>query len=86
MRQEFNEKNRDLLINIDGVLKHRDEAVISPFDSDVQGGDAVWEGLRVYDGRIGCMSVLAVVDGTAPLKSMSSRPSVTSTVNVFSLK
>ena len=25
---------------------------ISPFDSAVQGGDAVWEGLRVYNGRI----------------------------------
>ena len=31
---------------------HRDEAGISPFDSAVQGGDAVWEGLRLYDGRI----------------------------------
>ncbi len=34
------------------MLKHRDEAGISPFDSAVQGGDAVWEGLRLYDGRI----------------------------------
>jgi branched-chain amino acid aminotransferase len=31
---------------------HRDKAGISPFDSAVQGGDAVWEGLRLYDGRI----------------------------------
>jgi branched-chain amino acid aminotransferase len=31
---------------------HRDEAGVSPFDSAVQGGDAVWEGLRLYDGRI----------------------------------
>ena len=31
---------------------HRDRAGISPFDSAVQGGDAVWEGLRLYDGRI----------------------------------
>ena len=52
MLQSFNEKNRDLLININGKLIHRDEAGISPFDSAVQGGDAVWEGLRVYDGRI----------------------------------
>ena len=52
MLQKFNEKNRDLRINIDGKLVHRDEAGISPFDSAVQGGDAVWEGLRVYDGRI----------------------------------
>ena len=52
MLQQFNEKNRDLLININGELIHRDKAGISPFDSAVQGGDAVWEGLRLYDGRI----------------------------------
>jgi branched-chain amino acid aminotransferase len=52
MLQTFNEKNADLLININGDLIHRDAAGISPFDSAVQGGDAVWEGLRVYDGRI----------------------------------
>jgi branched-chain amino acid aminotransferase len=52
MLQQFNEQNRDLLVNIGGRLVHRDEAGISPFDSSVQGGDAVWEGLRLYDGRI----------------------------------
>ena len=52
MRQQFNPKNKDLQININGQLYHRDEAGISPFDSAVQGGDAVWEGLRVYNGRI----------------------------------
>src|SRR5436190_2894876 len=52
MLQKFNERNRDLVVNINGRLVHRDEAGISPFDSGVQGGDAVWEGLRVYDGRI----------------------------------
>jgi branched-chain amino acid aminotransferase len=52
MLQRFYEPNRDLLININGRLLHRDEAGISPFDSSVQGGDAVWEGLRLYDGRI----------------------------------
>lgn len=52
MLQSWNEKNRDLLININGRLVHRDQAGISPFDSAVQGGDAVWEGLRVYDGRV----------------------------------
>lgn len=52
MLQSFNEKNRDLLVNINGRLIHRDQAGVSPFDSAVQGGDAVWEGLRVYDGRI----------------------------------
>src|SRR5436309_9057980 len=52
MLQQFNEKNRDLIVNIDERLVHRDEAGISPFDSAVQGGDAVWEGLRLYNGRI----------------------------------
>src|SRR5438093_656118 len=52
MLQQFNEKNRDLIVNINGRLIHRDEAGISPFDSAVQGGDAVWEGLRLYNGRI----------------------------------
>jgi branched-chain amino acid aminotransferase len=52
MRQSFDPKNQDLLININGALIHRDHAGISPFDSAVQGGDAVWEGLRLYNGRI----------------------------------
>src|SRR5215472_2606938 len=52
MLQQFNEKNRDLIVNINGKLVHRDAASISPFDSAVQGGDAVWEGLRLYNGRI----------------------------------
>jgi branched-chain amino acid aminotransferase len=52
MLQTFDERNRDLLVNINGELVHRDVAGISPFDSAVQGGDAVWEGLRLYDGRI----------------------------------
>ena len=52
MLQQFNEKNRDLVVNINGRLVHRDQAAISPFDSAVQGGDAVWEGLRLYNGRI----------------------------------
>jgi len=52
MKQTFNPKNKDIKININGTLYHRDEAGISPFDSVVQGGDAVWEGLRLYNGRI----------------------------------
>jgi len=52
MLQQFNEQNRDLIVNVNGRLLHRDEAEISPFDSAVQGGDAVWEGLRLYSGRI----------------------------------
>lgn len=52
MLQQFDERNRDLIVNINGRLLHRDEAGISPFDSAVQGGDAVWEGLRLYQGRV----------------------------------
>lgn len=52
MHQQFNPKNKDLLININGKLIHRDQAGISPFDSLVQGGDGVWEGLRLYAGCI----------------------------------
>jgi branched-chain amino acid aminotransferase len=50
--QKFDERNRDLIVSVGGRLTHRDEAAISPFDSSVQGGDAVWEGLRLYGGRI----------------------------------
>ena len=52
MLQKFDERNRDLIVNINGELMHRDKAGVSPFDSAVQGGDAVWEGLRLYNGRI----------------------------------
>jgi len=52
MLQRFDERNRDLLVNVAGKLVHRDQAGVSPFDSAVQGGDAVWEGLRLYSGRI----------------------------------
>jgi branched-chain amino acid aminotransferase len=50
--QPYDERNADLVYWVNGVLRHRDEPGISPFDSVVQGGDAVWEGLRLYAGRI----------------------------------
>ena len=49
MLQAFNPKNKDLKVWINGTLYHRDEAKVSVFDSVVQGGDAVWEGIRVYE-------------------------------------
>ena len=52
MLQKFDERNRDLIVNVGGRLSHREEAGVSPFDSVVQGGDAVWEGLRLTNGRI----------------------------------
>lgn len=45
-------RNANLLVHVGGELLPRDQAKVSVFDSSVQGGDAVWEGLRVYNGRI----------------------------------
>ena len=56
MLQKFDPRNENLKVNIDGKLYHRDEAKVSVFDSVVQGGDAVWEGLRLYDGKIFCLT------------------------------
>jgi branched-chain amino acid aminotransferase len=50
--QQYDERNANLIYNVNGVLRHRDEPGLSPFDSVVQGGDAVWEGLRLYNGRV----------------------------------
>lgn len=50
--QAYNSKNATILVWIDGRLLPRNEAKVSVFDSIVQGGDAVWEGIRVYDGKI----------------------------------
>ena len=52
MLQTYDERNADIVYWVNGVLRHRDEPGISPFDSVVQGGDAVWEGLRLYQGAI----------------------------------
>ena len=52
MLQRYDERNADIRYWVNGVLRHRDEPGISPFDSVVQGGDAVWEGLRLYRGAI----------------------------------
>ena len=54
MIQEFDERNKDIQVWVNDKLVHRDMAMISVFDSVVQGGDAVWEGLRVYNGKIFC--------------------------------
>lgn len=55
MLQQFNPKNENILISINGKLYPRNEAKVSVFDSSVQGGDAVWEGLRVYNGKVFCL-------------------------------
>ena len=45
-------RNASILINVNGELKLRAEAVVSVFDSGFMLGDGVWEGLRVHKGRI----------------------------------
>ena len=52
MLQQYNPKNENILIYVNGRLCPRGEARVSVFDSAVQGGDAVWEGIRVYNGRV----------------------------------
>jgi len=55
MLQTYNSKNADILVHVGGVLLPRSQAKVSVFDSVVQGGDAVWEGLRVYQDGIFCL-------------------------------
>lgn len=55
MQQQYNPKNENILIFVGDKLYPRTEAKVSVFDSSVQGGDAVWEGLRVYKGKIFCL-------------------------------
>ena len=44
-------RNAAILINVNGALKPRAEAVVSVFDSGFMLGDGVWEGLRIHQGR-----------------------------------
>jgi len=46
-------RNQSILINVNGELKPRAEAVVSVFDSGFMLGDGVWEGLRVHRGKLG---------------------------------
>ena len=52
MLQKFDPRNDNILIHVNGELVPRNQAKVSVFDSVVQGGDAVWEGIRVYNGHI----------------------------------
>lgn len=52
MLQQYDPKNADLQVWVGNQLFHRNEAKVSVFDSSVQGGDAIWEGLRVYEEGI----------------------------------
>lgn len=46
------ERNRNILININGDLYPRDQAMVSVFDSGFILGDGVWEGLRLHQGVV----------------------------------
>lgn len=46
------QRNEHIKVYVNGKIVPRDEARVSVFDSVVQGGDAVWEGLRIYDNRV----------------------------------
>jgi len=54
--QQYDSRNKDIKVFIGDGLYPRNEAKISVFDSLVQGGDGVWEGIRVYDGKIFCLN------------------------------
>jgi len=45
-------RNKDVLININGALVPRENAVVSVFDAGFMMGDGVWEGLRVHHGKV----------------------------------
>ena len=69
-------RNQDILVYVNGKLKPRAEARVSVFDSVVQGGDAVWEGLRVYEGRIAAFSAhLARLQNSAKALAFAAVPS-----------
>ena len=55
MLQKFDPRNQDIKVLIKDRLYRRHQAKVSVFDSVVQGGDAVWEGLRVYPEGIVCL-------------------------------
>lgn len=55
MLQQYNDKNDTIQIYVGDRLYTRKEAKVSVFDSSVQGGDAIWEGLRLYNGSIMCL-------------------------------
>jgi len=55
MFQKFDDRNASIKVYVGDAIVPRDEAKVSVFDSVVQGGDAVWEGLRVYNGAVFCL-------------------------------
>ena len=52
----YDERNADILVSINGELKHRDQATVSVFESGYLLGDGVWEGMRVHGGGVAFLS------------------------------
>jgi len=68
-------RNDNIVVYVNGELKPRAEARVSVFDSVVQGGDAVWEGLRVYRGRIAAFAAhLARLQNSAKALAFAAVP------------
>jgi len=68
-------RNEKIVVYVNGELKPRAEARVSVFDSVVQGGDAVWEGLRVYQGRIAAFAAhLARLQNSAKALAFAAVP------------
>lgn len=55
MLQQFDPRNATIQVWVGQGLVPREEAKVSVFDSSVQGGDAVWEGMRVYKHGVYCL-------------------------------
>ena len=49
---EIDDRNKDVLIYVNGELLPREEAKISVFDSGYLVGDGVWEAMRLYEGKL----------------------------------
>jgi len=75
--QQPDPRNAGILVYVNGQLVSRSDAKISVFDSVVQGGDAVWEGLRVYKGRIAALKDhLTRMQNSAKALAFAAVPSV----------
>lgn len=55
MLQQFDPRNATIKVWVGQGLVSREDAKVSVFDSSVQGGDAVWEGMRVYKHGVYCL-------------------------------
>lgn len=55
MLQQYNPINENIQVWVGKGLVNRQDAKVSVFDSSVQGGDAIWEGLRRYKEGIFCL-------------------------------